>query len=52
MRRVSIAIGLVSMVSILVGSAEAQWLQGNSGTTERLTDVAMLDSCNGDCCRA
>lgn len=44
MWRTSIATGLVALVLILAGSAEAQWLQGNSGTTERLTDVAMLDS--------
>ena len=44
MKCVSIAIGFVSIISNLVGSAEAQWLQGSSGTTERLTDVAMLDS--------
>lgn len=40
----SITTGLVSILLVLAGSAEAQWLQGNSGTTERLTDVAMLDS--------
>ncbi len=44
MNHIAIAGVLIFVMPVLPHGADAQWVQGNSGTSERLTDVAMLDS--------
>jgi|GEM_PF-1568596 len=39
-----LVLGLIIAFGVFAESGEAQWVQQNSGTTERLTDVTMLDS--------
>jgi photosystem II stability/assembly factor-like uncharacterized protein len=42
---IQLRIVIVAMVSLqLIAPLHAQWVQQNSGTTQRLTDVAVLDS--------
>jgi photosystem II stability/assembly factor-like uncharacterized protein len=44
MNHIAIVGVLIFVMPVLPHGADAQWVQGNSGTSERLTDVAMLDS--------
>ena len=44
MKNISFILTLLISASICSGTTDAQWIQQNSGTSQRLTDVVMLDT--------